>query len=61
MARLSTEVFYGKSLDGADYLPGCVGLNNLNKTDFFAVVIQVCWNQLIYALLNKLKSKSCPF
>lgn len=40
VARLSTEVFYGKSLDGADYLPGCVGLNNLNKTDFFAVVIQ---------------------
>ncbi|OEH79031.1 ubiquitin carboxyl-terminal [Cyclospora cayetanensis] len=40
VARLSTEVFYGKSLDGADYLPGCVGLNNLSKTDFFAVVIQ---------------------
>ncbi|SCP03283.1 U4/U6.U5 tri-snRNP-associated protein 2, putative [Plasmodium malariae] len=31
----------GKSLDGADFFPGCVGLNNLKNTDYCNVVIQL--------------------
>ncbi|CRH02420.1 U4/U6.U5 tri-snRNP-associated protein 2, putative [Plasmodium relictum] len=31
----------GKSLDGADFLPGCVGLNNLKNTDYCNVIIQL--------------------
>uniref|UniRef100_A0A0G4H6B8 USP domain-containing protein n=1 Tax=Chromera velia CCMP2878 TaxID=1169474 RepID=A0A0G4H6B8_9ALVE len=38
---LGTVVQYGKSLDGTDFLPGLIGLNNLGKTDFFNVVIQL--------------------
>lgn len=30
----------GKSLDGADFIPGCVGLNNLKNTDYCNVIIQ---------------------
>lgn len=31
---------FSKSLDGTEYLPGCIGLNNLKKTDYFNVIIQ---------------------
>ncbi|KAK1443627.1 ubiquitin carboxyl-terminal hydrolase like protein [Babesia gibsoni] len=37
---IDTKVVYGKALDGTDFIPGCIGLNNLKKTDFFNVVIQ---------------------
>ncbi|PFH31607.1 putative ubiquitin specific protease 39 isoform 2 [Besnoitia besnoiti] len=40
VAQLSTRIVYGKALDGADYIPGCVGLNNLKQTDFCNVIIQ---------------------
>lgn len=32
---------YGKALDGTDFIPGLVGLNNLKKTDYFNVIIQM--------------------
>eukprot|EP00920_Eleutheroschizon_duboscqi_P000839 GHVT01002133.1.p1 GENE.GHVT01002133.1~~GHVT01002133.1.p1 ORF type:complete len:390 (-),score=51.72 GHVT01002133.1:3387-4556(-) len=41
VATLDQRVVYGKALDGTDFLPGCIGLNNLKKTDYFNVVIQV--------------------
>nr|CAJ20366.1 ubiquitin carboxyl-terminal hydrolase, putative [Toxoplasma gondii RH] len=40
VAQLSTRIIYGKALDGADYIPGCVGLNNLKRTDFCNAMIQ---------------------
>lgn len=40
VAQLSTRIIYGKALDGADYIPGCVGLNNLKRTDFCNAIIQ---------------------
>ncbi|XP_951889.1 ubiquitin carboxyl-terminal hydrolase, putative [Theileria annulata] len=38
---LSTQVIYGKALDGTDFIPGCIGLNNLKNTDYFNVIIQL--------------------
>ncbi|UKJ90723.2 ubiquitin carboxyl-terminal hydrolase [Theileria orientalis] len=38
---LKTQVTYGKALDGTDFIPGCIGLNNLKKTDYFNVIIQM--------------------
>lgn len=41
--NLDINVKFSKSLDGTEYLPGCIGLNNLKKTDYFNVIIQtVC-------------------
>ncbi|KAK2195623.1 bifunctional Peptidase C19 [Babesia duncani] len=37
---IDTTVRFGKALDGTDFIPGCVGLNNLKMTDCFNVVIQ---------------------
>ncbi|GAW83377.1 U4/U6.U5 tri-snRNP-associated protein 2 [Plasmodium gonderi] len=34
----------GKSLDGADFFPGFVGLNNLKNTDYCNVIIQLVCN-----------------
>jgi U4/U6.U5 tri-snRNP-associated protein 2 len=33
------EVFIGRSLEGTEFIPGCVGLNNLKNTAFANVVI----------------------
>lgn len=30
-----------RALDGTEYLPGCLGLNNLKRTDFMNVALQV--------------------
>ena len=38
--NLDTNLKFSKSLDGTEYLPGCIGLNNLKKTDYFNVIIQ---------------------
>ncbi len=29
-----------RALDGTEYIPGCIGLNNIKKTDYVNVVIQ---------------------
>ncbi|AFZ80655.1 ubiquitin carboxyl-terminal hydrolase, putative [Theileria equi strain WA] len=50
--KISKEVLYGKALDGTDFIPGCIGLNNLKNTDFFNVIIQMFC--CIVPLRNKL-------
>ncbi|KAF8823109.1 putative ubiquitin specific protease 39 isoform 2, partial [Cardiosporidium cionae] len=39
--KLNSKVVYGKALDGTDFLPGCIGLNNLKRTDYFNVIVQI--------------------
>ncbi|KEG04269.1 U4/U6.U5 tri-snRNP-associated protein 2, putative [Plasmodium vinckei vinckei] len=39
--HLCNNLILGKSLDGADFFPGCVGLNNLKHTDYCNVIIQL--------------------
>nr|BAN65948.1 U4/U6.U5 tri-snRNP-associated 65 kDa protein, putative [Babesia bovis] len=39
--NIDTKIVYGKGLDGTDFIPGCIGLNNLKQTDYFNVIIQV--------------------
>ncbi|ORM41688.1 U4/U6.U5 tri-snRNP-associated protein 2 [Babesia sp. Xinjiang] len=41
VANIDTKIVYGKALDGTDFIPGCIGLNNLKNTDYFNVIIQV--------------------
>lgn len=31
---------YSTALDGTEYIPGCIGLNNIKKTDYVNVIIQ---------------------
>ena len=31
---------YSRALDGTEFLPGCIGLNNIKKTDYVNVIIQ---------------------
>jgi hypothetical protein len=38
--NLDENIKFSKSLDGTEYLPGCIGLNNIKKTDYFNVIIQ---------------------
>lgn len=38
--RLDSEPLFSRSLDGNEFYPGCIGLNNLKKTDFVNVIIQ---------------------
>ncbi len=38
--KLDNNVSYSRGLDGTDYLPGCVGLNNIKCTDYVNVIIQ---------------------
>jgi len=37
--RLNNEALYSRSLDGEEYYPGCLGLNNLKQTDYVNVII----------------------
>ena len=37
---MDSNVSYSRGLDGTDYLPGFVGLNNIKCTDYVNVVIQ---------------------
>jgi len=34
------ENIYSSALDGTEYIPGCIGLNNIKKTDYVNVIIQ---------------------
>ncbi|XP_010538757.1 PREDICTED: U4/U6.U5 tri-snRNP-associated protein 2 [Tarenaya hassleriana] len=38
--QLDKSKQWSRALDGSDYLPGMVGLNNIQKTDFVNVIIQ---------------------
>jgi U4/U6.U5 tri-snRNP-associated protein 2 len=38
--NISTKVKYAKALDGTDYIPGCIGLNNISNSDYENVVVQ---------------------
>lgn len=37
---LDTEFLYSRSLDGTEFYPGCLGLNNLKHTDFVNSLVQ---------------------
>mmetsp|Transcript_113431 Transcript_113431/g.366970 ORF Transcript_113431/g.366970 Transcript_113431/m.366970 type:complete len:514 (-) Transcript_113431:58-1599(-) len=39
--QISTKVRYAKALDGTDYIPGCIGLNNICNSDYENVIVQV--------------------
>ena len=41
MARLDRDVGWARALDGTEYMPGLVGLNNMKANDYANVVIQV--------------------
>jgi U4/U6.U5 tri-snRNP-associated protein 2 len=38
--ELDNNINYCRALDGTEYLPGCIGLNNIKKTDYVNVIIQ---------------------
>eukprot|EP00933_Yihiella_yeosuensis_P081375 TRINITY_DN94979_c0_g1_i1.p1 TRINITY_DN94979_c0_g1~~TRINITY_DN94979_c0_g1_i1.p1 ORF type:complete len:515 (-),score=102.08 TRINITY_DN94979_c0_g1_i1:120-1664(-) len=38
--HMSTRVRYSKALDGTDYIPGCIGLNSIQESDYQSVIIQ---------------------
>lgn len=40
VAKLDSEPLFSRALDGTEYYPGCLGLNNLKHTDYVNVVIQ---------------------
>jgi U4/U6.U5 tri-snRNP-associated protein 2 len=39
--QLSEEVLHSKTLEGEDFMPGLVGMNNLKQTDYVNVVLQI--------------------
>ena len=37
-----------RALDGSEYMPGLVGLNNMSRNDYVNVIVQVCcWNPFL--------------
>jgi U4/U6.U5 tri-snRNP-associated protein 2 len=36
----NSKFIHCKALDGSEYIPGCIGLNNIKKTDYVNVIIQ---------------------
>eukprot|EP00826_Nyctotherus_ovalis_P054387 TRINITY_DN7117_c0_g1_i11.p2 TRINITY_DN7117_c0_g1~~TRINITY_DN7117_c0_g1_i11.p2 ORF type:complete len:182 (-),score=53.10 TRINITY_DN7117_c0_g1_i11:670-1215(-) len=39
--QLNEEVLHSKTLEGEDFMPGLVGMNNLKQTDYVNVVLQI--------------------
>lgn len=39
LARLDDGALMARSLEGSQFMPGCVGLNNLKLTDFANSVV----------------------
>jgi U4/U6.U5 tri-snRNP-associated protein 2 len=37
--KLDSEPLFARGLDGTEFYPGCLGLNNLRETDYVNVVI----------------------
>lgn len=56
--QTATKVRYAKALDGTDYIPGCIGLNNICFSDYQNVVVQ-CLCQVI-PLRNMLLGYHAP-
>jgi len=56
--QMTVRVRYAKALDGTDYIPGCLGLNNISNSDYLNVVIQ-CLCQVI-PLRNFLLAYQAP-
>jgi U4/U6.U5 tri-snRNP-associated protein 2 len=40
VARLDSDVTWVRALDGSEYMPGLVGLNNMKANDYANVVVQ---------------------
>ena len=40
ISTLDTVPVYARGVDGSDYMPGLIGLNNIKNTDFVNVVVQ---------------------
>ncbi|KAL1495626.1 hypothetical protein AB1Y20_016493 [Prymnesium parvum] len=40
IATLDTVPVYSRGVDGSDYMPGLIGLNNIKHTDFVNVIVQ---------------------
>lgn len=40
VATLDTKPVYARGVDGSDYMPGLIGLNNIKNTDYVNVVVQ---------------------
>lgn len=38
--KLDNEPLFARGLDGTDFYPGCLGLNNLKQTDYVNSLIQ---------------------
>ena len=36
---MDSNINYSRALDGTDYLPGCIGLNNIKNTDYVNVIL----------------------
>lgn len=41
IAALDTDARWVRSLDGSEYMPGLVGLNNMKANDYVNVIVQV--------------------
>lgn len=41
IASLDTDARWVRSLDGSEYMPGLVGLNNMKANDYVNVIVQV--------------------
>ena len=40
VSKLNTVPVYARGVDGSDYMPGLIGLNNIKNTDFVNVILQ---------------------
>mmetsp|Transcript_26842 Transcript_26842/g.61905 ORF Transcript_26842/g.61905 Transcript_26842/m.61905 type:complete len:489 (+) Transcript_26842:233-1699(+) len=40
VTKLDSEISFARGIDGGDYLPGAIGLNNIRGTDYVNVVVQ---------------------
>lgn len=45
IASLDTSVRWSRALDGTEYMPGLVGLNNMRANDYANTVVQVGWGK----------------
>lgn len=43
VARLDASSLWARALDGSEYMPGLVGLNNMKANDYVNVVLQALW------------------
>ncbi len=53
MARLDRDVGWARALDGTEYMPGLVGLNNMKANDYANVVVQVTPTPILFLSLYR--------